>query len=124
MTRFVSRISLTTLLSLLGTLLLALAIPMAAHANDTQANDAAANDAPATAVPANDKLQQRVRASNEVLKDFQRIPEQAIPPNLLNGAYGVAVLPNVIKGAFLVGGSFGRGVLLVRQADGSWSARF
>ena len=102
MTRFVSRISLTTLFTLLGAmLLLALAVPRLAHADD--------------------KLEQRVRASNEVLKDFQRIPEQAIPPNLLNRAYAVAVLPNVLKGAFLVGGSFGKGVLLVRRDDGSWS---
>lgn len=87
------------LLSILA--VLALAIPMAAQADDD--------------------LNQRVQAANEVLKDFQAIPEQAIPPNLLNRAYAVAVLPNVIKGAFFVGGSYGKGVLLVRHNDGSWS---
>ncbi len=66
-------------------------------------------------------LERRVEAANEVLEDLQRIPEQAIPPNLLNRAYAVAVIPNVVKGGFIVGGSYGRGVLLVRQDDGSWS---
>ena len=66
-------------------------------------------------------LDHRVQAATEVLQDLQRIPEQAIPPNLLNRAYAVAVIPNVVKGGFWVGGSYGKGVLLVRQSDGSWS---
>lgn len=64
---------------------------------------------------------QRGEAANEVLQDLARIPEQAIPPNLLNSAYAVAIVPNVIKGGFFVGGSFGKGVLLVRQGNGIWS---
>jgi len=68
-----------------------------------------------------DDLDRRVRQANWVLQDLQKIPEQAIPPNLLNSAYAVAVLPNVLKGGFIVGGSYGKGVLLVRQSDGSWS---
>lgn len=68
-----------------------------------------------------DALNDRVAAATEVLQDLQRIPEQAIPPNLLNSAYAVAVLPNVVKGGFIVGGSYGKGVLMVRQPDGSWS---
>lgn len=68
-----------------------------------------------------DTLNERVAAANEVLQDLQRIPEQAIPPNLLNSAYAVAVLPNVVKGGLIVGGSYGKGVLMVRQSDGSWS---
>ncbi len=102
MTRFVSGFSLTTLLSLVGTVtLLALGAPRAAQAND--------------------ELSLRAQAATEVLEELQRIPEQAIPPNLLNNAYAVAVLPNVLKGAFIVGGSFGKGVLMVRHSDGSWS---
>jgi lipid-binding SYLF domain-containing protein len=101
MTRIVSRLSLTTM----AVTLLALAVPLAAP----------------MAAQANDELSQRVQAANQVLKDFQAIPEQAIPPNLLNQAYAVAVVPNVIKGAFVVGGSYGKGVLLVRHSDGTWS---
>lgn len=68
-----------------------------------------------------DDLNRRVQQATWVLQDLQKIPEQAIPPNLLNSAYAVAVLPNVLKGGFIVGGSYGKGVLLVRQADGAWS---
>lgn len=75
---------------------------------------------PATARAA-DSLERRAQAANEVLLDLQRIPEQAIPPTLLDSAYAVAVIPNVIKGGFIVGGSFGKGVLMVRQSDGAWS---
>ena len=77
----------------------------------------------AVALPARaeDDLAARIEASNAVLQDLQKIPEQAIPPNLLNSAYAVAVIPNVVKGGFILGGSFGKGVLLVRHSDGSWS---
>lgn len=66
-------------------------------------------------------LDRRVQTATWVLQDLQKIPEQAIPPNLLNSAYAVAVLPNVLKGGFIIGGSYGKGVLLVRQSDGAWS---
>jgi lipid-binding SYLF domain-containing protein len=66
-------------------------------------------------------IDHRVQAATDILTDLQRIPEQAIPPNLLNSAYAVAVIPNVVKGGFFVGGSYGRGLLMVRHPDGSWS---
>lgn len=66
-------------------------------------------------------IEHRVQAATEILTDLQRIPEQAIPPNLLNSAYAVAVIPNVVKGGFFVSGSYGRGVLIVRHPDGTWS---
>src|SRR5690606_25100287 len=66
-------------------------------------------------------LDERVEAATAVLEDLNRIPEQAIPPNLLNRAYAVAVIPNVIKVGLIVGGSYGKGILVVRQEDGSWS---
>lgn len=70
---------------------------------------------------ATEDLARRAQAATEVLQDLQRIPEQAIPPNLLNSAYAVAVIPNVVKGGLILSGSFGKGVLLVRQSDGAWS---
>ena len=66
-------------------------------------------------------IDHRVQAATDILTDLQRIPEQAIPPNLLNSAYAVAVIPNLVKGAFFISGSYGRGVLMVRHEDGSWS---
>jgi len=66
-------------------------------------------------------LDERVDAATEVLQQLNRIPEKGIPPSLLKNAYGVAVIPNVIKAGFLIGGSFGKGIMVVRQPDGRWS---
>jgi lipid-binding SYLF domain-containing protein len=49
------------------------------------------------------------------------IPESAIPPALLAGAQGIAIIPGVIKVGLFVGGQYGRGVLLVRGKGGAWS---
>ncbi len=64
---------------------------------------------------------ERVAAATEVLNQLNRMPEAGIPPHLLNRAYAVAVIPNVIKAGFIVGGSHGKGVLVVRRPDGRWS---
>jgi lipid-binding SYLF domain-containing protein len=37
-------------------------------------------------------------------------------------AHGIAVIPHVAKGAFGVGGQWGKGVMSQRREDGSWSA--
>lgn len=66
-------------------------------------------------------LDRRLDAAHEVLQDLTRIPERGVPSYLLNRAYAVAVIPNVVKAGFVVGGSYGRGVLLVRRSDGRWS---
>ncbi len=68
------------------------------------------------------KLDQRMANSIQVIRDFTEIPENAIPDALLRDAYGVAVLPGVIKVGLGFGGRFGKGVLVVRQDDGSWSS--
>lgn len=62
-----------------------------------------------------------VESAVEVLRALSEIPLKCIPPALMQDAKGVAIIPNVMKAGFLVGGRFGRGVILVRQADGSWS---
>jgi lipid-binding SYLF domain-containing protein len=45
-----------------------------------------------------------------------------IPRALLEDAYGIAIIPNVVKGSFIVGASFGNGVLLIRDENGNWMA--
>ncbi len=63
----------------------------------------------------------RVAAAADVMNQIMQIPEKAIPPALLSGAQGLAIVPGVIKLGFVVGGQYGRGVLVVREKDGSWS---
>jgi lipid-binding SYLF domain-containing protein len=67
------------------------------------------------------KEERRVVDATDVLDQFLRIPEQSIPPALLSRAFGVAVIPSVIKIGFGLGARRGRGILVVRQKDGSWS---
>jgi len=67
------------------------------------------------------KVEERVDNSIEVFQSFTDIPEKAIPASILRDAHGIAILPGVIKVGFTLGGRFGRGVLMVRQEDGSWS---
>lgn len=74
-----------------------------------------------SSVTAATKTETRMSNAIEVLRTFTEIPEQAIPEGILRDAYGVAILPGVIKVGFTIGGRFGRGVLMVRKEDGSWS---
>lgn len=62
----------------------------------------------------------RLHSATDVLHQISEIPENAIPPELLANAYGIAVIPGVIKAGFVVGGRWGKGVIAVRQ-DSGWS---
>lgn len=67
------------------------------------------------------KEEKRVADATDVIDQLLRIPEQSIPPSLLSRAYGIAVIPNMIKAGFVVGARHGKGILVVRQPDNSWS---
>ena len=66
----------------------------------------------------------RVKEAGEVMKEILNIPDD-IPQDLLDKAECVVVLPSVKKGAFGVGGSYGRGVMVCRTGQhytGPWGA--
>ena len=65
--------------------------------------------------------EKRVADAADVVDQLSRIPEKSIPPALLSRAYAVAVIPNVVRAAFGLGARRGKGVLVVRQDDDSWS---
>ena len=67
------------------------------------------------------KEEKRVADATDVIDQLLRIPEQSIPPTLLSRAYAVAVIPNVVKVGFGLGARYGKGVLVIRQEDKSWS---
>jgi lipid-binding SYLF domain-containing protein len=65
--------------------------------------------------------EKRVADAADVVDQLSRIPEKTIPPNLLSRAYAVAVIPDVVGAAFGVGARRGKGIIVVRQDDNSWS---
>lgn len=65
--------------------------------------------------------EKRVADASDVLDQLSRIPERSIPPTLLSRAYAVAVIPNVVRAAFGFGARRGKGIIVVRQDDNSWS---
>jgi lipid-binding SYLF domain-containing protein len=80
--------------------------------------------APALAAdePAKDsKATDRVQAAGDVLNDIQAAPDSGIPQDILGSAECVAVVPSMLKGGFIVGAKYGRGLASCRTAKG-WSA--
>jgi lipid-binding SYLF domain-containing protein len=64
----------------------------------------------------------RLLTATEVLEEVQAMPDQQIPDALLSRAYGIAVIPDVTKVAFIFGGRHGNGVLVVRdKLNTPWS---
>ena len=67
--------------------------------------------------------QETERANNavRVLKEIMMAPDRRVPSDLLSNAYAVAVIPDVIKAGFVIGGRHGLGVVSIKTADGTWS---
>ena len=64
----------------------------------------------------------RLLTATEVLEEVQAMPDNQIPDALLSRAYGIAVIPDVTKVAFIFGGRHGNGVLVVRdKLNTPWS---
>ncbi len=64
---------------------------------------------------------QTVVAARQTLDQFFSLQIESIPPSMLQSSAGVAIFPNMVKGGFILGVNYGKGVLHVRNADGSWS---
>jgi len=67
------------------------------------------------------KAVDRIRAASDVLNEIQGAPDQGIPEEVLGSAECVAVVPSMLKGGFIVGARYGRGVASCRTPKG-WSA--
>ena len=62
------------------------------------------------------------KATN-VLNEIMETPDRGIPHDLLDKAVCVGIVPSELKGAFVFGGTYGRGVLVCRRhGDGPWGA--
>src|SRR5689334_17526446 len=62
----------------------------------------------------------RAASAAAVLGEIMEAPDQSIPEALLKKAYGIAVIPHVVKGAFGIGGRYGKGLVAQRNAGGGW----
>lgn len=74
---------------------------------------------------AQQKEQDRLKESYLVMNEILGMPDKGIPRDLLNKAECVVVFPSVKKAAFVVGASYGRGVMICRSGEnfrGHWSA--
>jgi Uncharacterized conserved protein len=77
------------------------------YAADDQTKDTKAND--------------RVQAAADVLNEIESAPDSGIPQEILGRAECVAVVPSLLKGGFVVGAKYGRGLASCRTPKG-WSS--
>ena len=60
-----------------------------------------------------------INATN-VFAQAMVMPQNEIPRSLLAEAHAVAIVPSMVRGAFVIGVQHGRGVLVLRDAQGTW----
>jgi lipid-binding SYLF domain-containing protein len=70
--------------------------------------------------PKESKASDRVQAAGDVLNEIESAPDSGIPQEILGKAECVAVVPSMLKGGFIVGGKYGRGLASCRTPKG-WS---
>jgi len=68
----------------------------------------------------NGKEAERALSAANVITELMNTPESNIPEELVEHAHAIAVIPNTVKGAFGVGGSFGKGIVARRMANHRW----
>lgn len=74
-----------------------------------------------SAQAADARLDARVYEAKQVLDEIMMSPDQSIPEELLAKCRAIAIYPNVLKGGFIFGARFGRGVVLTRdERTGQW----
>jgi len=70
-----------------------------------------------------DDVARRLEESATVLSEVMSVPEKSIPTDLLEKAHCIVIVPGLKKGAFIVGGKYGKGfVSCRRQGHSGWSA--
>jgi hypothetical protein len=61
--------------------------------------------------------------ATDVFSEIMSTPDKGIPQDLLENSHWIVIVPGLKKGAFIVGGKFGRGFLSCRASNGhGWSA--
>jgi lipid-binding SYLF domain-containing protein len=66
---------------------------------------------------------ERLEASADMLTEIMSAPDKGIPQDLLERAQCIVIVPGLKKGAFIIGGKYGKGFMLCRKPGGvGWSA--
>ena len=73
-----------------------------------------------TRVWSQDKQEDKIIATTQVLKDFGNMKE-SIPDKLLEITQGIIIVPKLINAGFVLAGKRGKGIAMVKLEDGSWS---
>ena len=68
-----------------------------------------------------DKVMYRVSEAGTVINEIMAAPDKGIPEDILGSAECVAVVPSMLKGGFIVGGAYGKGLASCKTSNG-WSA--
>ncbi|MGB6728985.1 MAG: lipid-binding SYLF domain-containing protein [Terracidiphilus sp.] len=76
---------------------------------------------PLFAASSRDDLQARIDSAKVVLDQIMSAQDRTIPMDILHSATCVAVVPGLVKGAFVFGAQYGQGVVTCRTGHG-WSA--
>jgi lipid-binding SYLF domain-containing protein len=96
-------------------------VVMPAFAGDEASHRADAKNASTDAKKIDDETERAMKAA-EVLEAAATSEDASIPNALLEKAWGIAVIPHVVKGAFGIGGRWGKGLVVQRLENGGWSA--
>jgi len=76
----------------------------------------------AAALPAAESAANRLSAAAEVFSDVMSTPDKGIPQDLIAKAQCVVIVPGLKKGAFVIGGEYGKGFAECRRSGGGWGA--
>jgi lipid-binding SYLF domain-containing protein len=72
----------------------------------------------ATSTFAQSNEEKRLQAAGEVLTEIMSTSDKAIPQELLENSQCAIVIPGMKKGAFIIGGKFGKGFFVCRSKSG------
>jgi SH3 domain-containing YSC84-like protein 1 len=63
----------------------------------------------------------KIERATTVFEEIMTDTKSRIPKKLLETSEGIAIIPDVLRAGFFLGGTRGAGVMMVRDADGTWS---
>ncbi len=71
-------------------------------------------------VKSQEKETDKIKAANKVLVEFSKMKEK-IPQKLFNVTEGIIIVPKLLNAGFVIAGKRGKGIAMVKNADGTWS---